>query len=188
MENGFRQTYTKARPIRTVEDFSGLRIRVPGPSMILEVSEALGATPVPVVLHDIPTALAEGRVDGHENPLIVMDVQGLHEVTPYVSLTRHMWTGFNVVGNLKFWQSLPEDIQAIVDRNVTKAVAAQRAYTQHMNDTLADVLVGRGMILTRTNTESCRRKLVADGFYARWKEKLGATAWKLLEDEVGKLG
>jgi tripartite ATP-independent transporter DctP family solute receptor len=188
MENGFRQTYTKSKAIRTVADFAGLRIRVPGPSMIMDVSAALGATPVPVVLHDIPKALAEGRVDGHENPLIVMDVQGLHEVTPQVSLTRHMWTGFNVVGNLKFWQSLPEDIQAIVDRHVTKAVAAQRAYTQHMNDTLADVLAGRGMTITRTDTESCRRRLVADGFYARWKEKLGTTAWSLLEDEVGRIG
>jgi tripartite ATP-independent transporter DctP family solute receptor len=188
MENGFRQTYTKERPIRTVEDFAGLRIRVPGPSMIMDVSAALGATPVPVVLHDIPKALAEGRVDGHENPLIVMDVQGLHAVTPHVSLTRHMWTGFNVVANLEFWQSLPEDVQAVVDRNVTKAVAAQRAYTIGMNDTLADVLVGRGMILTRTDTESCRRRLVAEGFYARWREKLGRTAWTLLEDEVGRLG
>jgi len=188
MENGFRQTYTKAKPIRTVADFEGLRIRVPGPSMIMDVSAALGATPVPIVLHEIPKALADGRVDGHENPLIVMDVQGLHEVTPYVSLTRHMWTGFNVIGNLAFWQSLPEDVQDIVDRHVTRAVAAQRAYTQHMNDTLAQVLVGRGMILTQTDIVTCRAKVEASGFYARWKEKLGRTAWSLLENEVGRLG
>lgn len=188
MENGFRQTYTKDRPIRTVADFAGLRLRVPGPSMILEVAAALGATPVPVVLHDIPRALTEGRIDGHENPLVVMDVQGLHAQTPYVSLTRHMWTGFNVIANLKFWQSLPEDVRAIVDRHVTRAVAAQRADTIRMNETLAAVLVGRGMILTETDTESCRRRLVGEGFYARWKEKLGRTAWRLLEEEVGKLG
>jgi hypothetical protein len=57
-----------------------------------------------------------------------------------------------------------------------------------MNDTLAEVLVGRGMVLTRTDTGSCRDRLVAAGFYARWKETLGRTAWNLLEDEVGTLG
>jgi tripartite ATP-independent transporter DctP family solute receptor len=188
MENGFRQTFMFDRPIRHVDDLAGMKIRTPAAGMIRDVMASLGAEPVVINILDIRKALEERRVDGHENPLIVMHVGGFDALTPYVSLTRHMWTGFNVIGSAKFWDRLPEDVQAIVDANVTRAVAAQRAYTIDMNERLAGMLAGRGAIVTEADTESFRRKLRADGFYARWKERVGATAWGLLEESVGVVG
>ncbi len=188
MENGFRQTYMFDRPIRHVDDLAGMKIRTPGAAMIRDVLASLGAEPVVINILDIRRALEERRVDGHENPLIIMDVGGFHELTPYLNITRHMWTGFNVIANLQFWNGLPADIQQVVERNVTKFVAAQRAYTIRMNDTLAPVLVERGMILTGSDTESFRARLRANGFYERWKAQLGSTAWDILEECVGKVG
>lgn len=188
LENGFRQTYMFDRAIRTVDDLAGMRIRTPASGMIRDCMAGLGAQPVVINILELRRALEERRVDGHENPLVIMDVGGFHELTPYLNITRHMWTGFNLIGNLKFWQSLPEDIQAIVERNVTKHVARQRAYTVDMNDRLAPVLVGRGMVLTHSDTGSFRQRLRADGFYARWRERVGARAWSLLQDCVGSIG
>lgn len=188
MENGFRQTFMFDRAIRTVDDLAGMKIRTPGAAMIRDVITSLGAISVVINILEIRQALEQRVVDGHENPLVIMDVGGFHKLTPYLNITRHMWTGFNVVANLKFWNSLPSDVQTIVDANVTKFVAAQRAYTIGMNDTLAPILVGRGMILTHTDIETFKQELIADGFYARWKSQLGATAWNLLEHHVGKLG
>lgn len=188
LENGFRQTYMFERAIRTVDDLAGMKIRTPAAAMIRDVLASLGAEPVVINILRIQEALRERRVDGHENPLIIVDVGGFHAITPYLNITRHMWTGFNVIANLEFWNGLPPDIQAIVDANVTKFAAAQRAYTVGMNDTLAETLVSRGMTLTHSDIESFRRKLRADGFYDRWKAQLGAKAWGLLEDHVGKVG
>jgi len=75
-----------------------------------------------------------------------------------------------------------------VDANVTKFVAAQRAYTIDMNDRLAGMLTAQGATVTQGDTESFRQKLRENGFYERWKERVGSTAWQLLEESVGKVG
>lgn len=188
MENGFRQTFMFDRPIRHVDDLAGMRIRTPAAGMIRDVMAALGAEPVVVNILDIRAALERRAVDGHENPLIVMEVGGFHELTPHVSLTRHMWTGFNLIGSLAFWQRLPPDVQAVVEAEVARCVAAQRAYTIGMNGSLAASFAARGMTVTAPDTESFRRRLREAGFYSRWREKVGATAWTLLEDGVGPVG
>lgn len=188
LENGFRQTFMFARPIRTVDDLAGQRIRTPAAGMIRDTMASLGATPTAINILDLRQALSERRVDGHENPLIILDVGGFHEITPFVSITQHMWTGFNLIASKKFWDRLPEDVRDIVDRNVTRHVARQRAYTVGMNDTLADAFVRRGMTVTRADIATFKAKLKADGFYRRWRERVGAKAWSLLEQEVGAVG
>lgn len=187
MENGFRQICTFAHPIRHVDDLAGLKLRTPSSGMIRDAIASLGAEAVVVNLIDIHDALASRRVDGHENPLVIFEVNRFWDVTPYLSITNHMWTGFNVIGNLAFWDRLPPDVQAIVDANVTRCVAAQRAYTIEMNEKLSPILVGKGMILTHADTESFKRKLRSVGFYERWKAQVGSKSWALLEEQVGRV-
>jgi TRAP-type C4-dicarboxylate transport system substrate-binding protein len=164
-----------------------MKIRTPAAGMIRDTMAALGAEPVVINILKIREALEARQVDGHENPLIIMEVGGFHDLTPYLNITRHMWTGFNLIASRRFWDRLPSDIQTVVDANVTRCVAAQRAYTIGMNDRLAPILVERGMILTQTDTESLKRTLRGEGFYARWKAQVGASAWRLLEDAVGRI-
>jgi TRAP-type C4-dicarboxylate transport system substrate-binding protein len=114
-------------------------------------------------------------------------VNKLYEVTRYVSTTNHMWSGFNLLANLKFWDSLPADVQEVVRRNVKKYVAMQRAYTDNLNRELKDKLAARGLIFNTADVATFRAKL-GEGFYQRWKRAFGQTAWSLLEREVGKLG
>jgi tripartite ATP-independent transporter DctP family solute receptor len=186
LENGFRQIATFDRPIRTPEDLRGLRIRVPDAAMIRDVFAALGAEPVAIDMGELAQAVRERRVDGHENPLIVFDVTKLYAVTRCISLTSHMWTGFNLLASLAFWKRLPEDVQEVVERNVRTFVAAQRAQTQTMNRELARTFAERGAHVTLADRASFRRAL-GDAFYRRWKERLGTTAWGLLEAEVGRI-
>src|SRR5437879_3261869 len=98
-----------------------------------------------------------------------------------------MWSGFNLLANLKFWSSLPSDVQEIVQRNVRKYVAMQRAYTDSLNRELEAKLAARGMIFNVADVSTFRARL-GGGFYQRWKGEFGAQAWSLLEREVGKLG
>jgi len=132
-------------------------------------------------------ALKTRRVDGQENPLVITEVNKLYEVTRYVSTTNHMWSGFNLLANLKFWDGLPADVQEVVQRNVKKYVAMQRAYTDNLNRELKDKLAARGLIFNTADVATFRTKL-GEGFYQRWKKAFGQTAWSLLEREVGKLG
>ena len=187
MENGFRQIVSVDRPIRSADDLAGYRMRVPAGRIFTEVFEALGATPVTVSVDHLYSALRDGEVDGQENPLIVTEENRLYEICKYVSITNHIWSGFNVYGNLAFWNALPRDVQDIVNRNVRRSVTAQRNNVRKVNAALERGLSDRGMIFNTTDIATFRRRLNA-GFYARCKSEIGQTAWSLLELEVGRLG
>jgi TRAP-type transport system periplasmic protein len=187
LENGFRQISMVERPVRTADDLRGVRIRVPDGNMFRDLFASLDAQPVTVNIRDLYEALKTRRVDAQENPLVITEVNKLYEVTRYISVTNHMWSGFNLLANLNFWNGLPPDVQEVVLRNVRKYVAAQRAYTDSLNGELATTLTGRGMVFNTADVTTFRRKL-GGGFYQRWKDQFGATAWTLLEEQVGRLG
>jgi TRAP-type C4-dicarboxylate transport system substrate-binding protein len=140
-----------------------------------------------VNLRELYAALAERQVDGQETPLAVVEVNRLYEVSKYVSLTSHMWSGFNLIGNLDFWRSLPERVREIVNRAVATHVERQRAYTVDFNRELETKLATeRGMVFNTADGASFRVVLSGD-FYRRWRQELGGTAWRLLEDAAGRL-
>ena len=186
LENGFRHIVSIDRPVRHAADLAGYRMRIPDGRMFEDVFRTLGATPVVVNIRDLYGALRERRVDGQENPLAVVEVNRLYEVTRYVSLTGHMWSGFNLIGNLAFWRRLPEDVQEIVKRAVATHVERQRVYTDAFNRGLETRLASeRGMVFNVADGASFRAALSGD-FYRRWRRDLGEGAWRLLEDAVGK--
>jgi tripartite ATP-independent transporter DctP family solute receptor len=187
LENGFRQISMVDKPIRRAADLRDVKMRVPDGQMFRDVFTALEAEPVTVNIRELYEALKNRRVDGQENPLVITEVNRLYEVTRYVSITNHMWSGFNLLANLKFWNSLPGEVQEIVERNVQKYVALQRAYTDGLNRELGAKLAARGLVFNSADIATFRAKL-GGGFYQKWKSQLGARAWALLEEQVGKLG
>ncbi len=186
MENGFRHISTVDRKIVSADDLAGMRIRVPEGRIFDDTFKSLGATPTPVFVLDLHRALADGRVDGQENPLAITESLNLADVTRHIALTSHMWSGFNLIANPGFWNRLGTDLRALVVRNVQKHIGHQRAHTAQLNRELEHTLAQRGMQFTRPDIASFRAKL-AGGFYRRWKKEFGSTAWTLLEAGVGKL-
>jgi tripartite ATP-independent transporter DctP family solute receptor len=187
LENGFRHISSNKGPIRDASDLQGLRIRVPDGEMFRDLFRSLGAEPVTVNIRELYAALREGRVDAQENPLVITEVNRLFDVQRNMSLTGHMWSGFNLLANARFWNALPEDVRDVAARHARRSVAAQHAYTDALNRELETRLASRGMAINRADTDSFRRAL-AGGFYARWRERFGNTAWTALEAEVGRLG
>jgi tripartite ATP-independent transporter DctP family solute receptor len=185
-ENGFRHITSSTHPIRDVSDLRGMKIRVPASQMFADCFKSLGADPVSVNTNKLYDALKSGMVEGQENPLAIADAFKLYEVQRYVSLTAHMWSGYNLLANLAMWRKLPSDIQDVIQRNAVKYVKLQRADNVALNASLQDGLAKHGMIFNTADTSGFRAPL-AD-FYRRWKEHLGTKAWTMLEAHVGRLG
>lgn len=180
LENGFRHVVSIERPVRCAEDLAGYRMRIPAGRMFEDFFRSLGAMPVVVNIRELYAALKERKVDGQENPLVVTEVNRLYEVCRYVSLTAHMWSGFNLIANLAFWRRVPEDVQEVVNRAVATHIARQRAYTESENRALERRLAAqRGMMFNQADVASFRAAL-AGGFYRRWRTELGPRAWSLL--------
>ena len=186
LENGFRHICSVARKVRDPDDLAGYRMRVPAGRILGELFAALGATPVVVNIDGLYAALRNGQVDGHENPLAITEVNRLDEVTSHIALTQHVWSGFNLIANLAYWNGLTEPSRAAICAAAKRHVARQRAYTVDLNRTLEARLRAKGMQVEHVQRGAFREKLGA-ALYARWKERCGTTAWRLLQDAVGRL-
>ena len=178
-DNGMRHIAGPLRPITRPDDLIGLRMRVPAGQMVAETFRALGAEPITINSDGIDDALKTGKVDAQENPLALVDLFTIYEVVKYVSMTNHMWSGFNLLAHLPTWQGLPGDITAVIERNVMKYVRLQRRDQGQMNARLRTDLARRGLLFNDVAPGPFRNKL--SGMYATWKERLGTKGWSLLE-------
>jgi TRAP-type transport system periplasmic protein len=185
-DNGMRQVATVPRPITKPEDFAGMKIRVPPGQMMLDTFSAFGAQPVTTPANLIYDSLKTRKVDAQENPLAILQGFKLYELIKFVSMTNHMWSGFNAMAHPASWKALPDDIKQVIERNVTKYVRQQRLDQAALNAALGDDFVKRGLVFNEVDQTAFRARL--PGVYAIWKEKLGSKCWSLLEAETGKLG
>jgi tripartite ATP-independent transporter DctP family solute receptor len=185
MDNGFHHLTTSTKPIRTVDDLAGMKIRTPVQKMTVEFFEALGAKPMTFTLNRLYEVCRDRIVDGQTDPLAIVVLLKLYEVQTYLSLTNHWWSGFTLVANEQAWNALPADIRAIVDRHAQAAALAQRGDIERLNGGAIEVLRARGMVVNEADTSGFRKPLRA--FYGRWKAIYGDKAWALLEARVGKL-
>jgi tripartite ATP-independent transporter DctP family solute receptor len=183
-DNGMRQIGGRSRPVARPPDLSGMRMRVPAGRMVADMFRTLGAEPVTINSNGIYDALAGGVVDAQENPLALIESFRLHEVTKYVSLTNHMWSGFNLLAHLPTWRRLPGDVRGVIERNVARYVRLQRQDQERTNARLVVDLAARGLVFNRVEIEPFRRQL--SGFYREWKRMLGNRCWTLLEEAAGR--
>lgn len=184
-DNGMRHIAGSKRPIAAPEDLVGIRMRVPAGQLVADTFKAFGAEPVTINSNGIYAALKSGTVDAQENPLALVELFKLYEVVKYVSMTSHMWSGFNLLAHLPTWTRLPEDIKRIIERNVTKYVRLQRDDQERTNGRLREELARRGLLFNDVDATPFRRQL--SGVYTTWKERLGTRCWSLLESATGPL-
>lgn len=102
---GTRQT-TSNRPIYSIEDFDGMKLRVPEVDFLVEYAKAVGAIPAPVAFSELYLALQTNQVDAQENPLPTIDVGKLYEVQKNLAITNHFIASKCIFVSDKIWSSL----------------------------------------------------------------------------------
>ena len=186
-DNGFRQTTSGTKPIKTPDDFKGFKIRVPVSPLWTSMFTALGASPASINFSEVYSALQTHIVDGQENPLTLIDTAKLYEVQKYCSLTNHMWDGFWFLANQRAWDRLPKDLQEIVAREVNAGAVAEREDLAKAGKDVKNQLESKGMVFNDVDTAAFRERLKQAGFYKEWRGKFGEPAWKVLEGAAGEL-
>ncbi len=186
-DNGFRQTTTSTKPIKTPDDFRGVKLRVPVSPLWTSMFTALGASPTSINFSEVYSALQTKIVDGQENPLNLIETAKLFEVQKYCSLTNHMWDGFWFLANRRAWERLPKDVQDIVAREIDQAALAERADLATASTAVKAALESRGLTFNDVDTAQFQDKLRQAGFYKEWRGKYGEDAWHVLEESVGQI-
>ncbi|MDK2800348.1 MAG: TRAP-type transport system periplasmic protein [Clostridiales bacterium] len=122
---GFRMVASNKGAINTLDDFKGLKIRVPEAPLFLSAFKALGANPTPIPWGEIYTSMQTHVVDAFENSPTVVYQYKLQEVIKYLSATNHIWEGGVIMISEDFYKKLPEDIQKALQEAVKVSVEHQ---------------------------------------------------------------
>ncbi|PKO31038.1 MAG: C4-dicarboxylate ABC transporter [Betaproteobacteria bacterium HGW-Betaproteobacteria-9] len=176
-DNGFKHM-SADRPLREVSDFQNLRLRVQSSRVIAAQMHALGARPVPLPFSATRDALALGIVQGTENPLSNFWTQGMHEVQPHLSLTRHGYLGYAVITSERFWSRLPAANQRLLRTALDEAIAFGNRITQTQHDkALASLRAwGRTTIHEPSTAQRANLARAVEPVYAELGRRIGA-AW-----------
>ena len=116
MEQGFRVTLTVRRVINGVQDFEGLKIREPEDKVLVRTFQLVKARPTVIAWGEVYTSLQTGVVDCFDNSKSSYLSLKFYEVAKHYSLTEHFIIPNLFIMGLKFYNSLPKDIQNAIVR------------------------------------------------------------------------
>lgn len=142
---GFRHISNNVRPIETVEDVSGLKIRTMTTPLHLEMFEAMGANPTPMDFSELFSALQQGVVDGQENPLSNIYSNKLHEVQKYLTLDGHVFTFVTFVVAKDWFDALDATQQQAIRDGVDIATAHMSASCVSEDEVALEAMIAEGI-------------------------------------------
>ena len=172
-------------PIRHLADFKGKKIRVLASKFQMVPIERLGATPVAMTLGDVVPALQQGAIDGAVGGIVVFTPMHFNDAAKYVTETGQPAVFVAVEINKSWYQSLPEDLQKVVDDD---AAAGQAAIGPQANEIVGKARKGwtgtGGELISLPAAEQAdmmKTFLAADEEVAKAKPALDA-AYKIVTD------
>lgn len=187
LDSGYRNITTSTRPITSVDDLKGMKMRVPPSPVWISLFTALGASPTSITINELYSALQTKIVDGQENPLTAIEAGKYYEVQKYCSITEHMWDGLWIIANGKRMKALAKDDLALITKYFEISTDKQRTETARLNTSLEGTLKEKGLAFNSPDKAPFRAVLSKAGFYADWKSKYGPESWAVLEKYSGAL-
>jgi len=119
--NGFRM-FSSNKTIDSMEDFKGLRIRMPNIPNYITLGKLLGANVTPMPISEVFSALEQKVVDGQDNPIATLRASGWYEVQSDVLESKHMFSPNIYIINSNFWKGLTPEQQKVIEE-ASKAAA-----------------------------------------------------------------
>lgn len=126
LDAGTRNFYTVDKPIETVEDLKGLKIRVQQSPTNIEMMDRLGGSATPMGFGDVYTSLQANIIDGAENNELALTDNGHGDVCKYYSYSMHQMIPDILIGSNDFLDGLSDDERAIFEEGFELANQVQR--------------------------------------------------------------
>ena len=125
-DSGARSIYNSVRPVRTLADMRGLRIRVQQSELMVDMIKALGAEPIELPYGQVGTGLSTRLIDGAENNWPSYVTTNHYKLAPYYTLTEHTMGPELLVMSPRAWESLSAEDQDIFRDAARKSSAYMR--------------------------------------------------------------
>ena len=125
-DSGARSLYTAKKPIRTLADAKGMKIRVQQSDLWVALLEAMGANATPMPFGEVYTALKTGLVDGAENNYPSYESSRHFEVAKFYSVTEHSLAPEMLLFSKKTWDTLSSEDQKAIRQAAKESVPYMR--------------------------------------------------------------
>ena len=193
-DGGFRNITNNVRPIVTMKDFAGIKMRVQESPMIIATYEAIpGVTPVPVPIGDLYTSLDQGIVDAQENPALLIRDFKLNEVQDYMTLTGHSYFPRLLMINENVWKSIEPADQAIFEAAADEMKKFKNAFYADADQKVLAELAESGMEIVEPGAGLMDDlfEIMKEQVYPKFYAEIGSgdeAAGRDIVDAIVKLG
>ena len=174
-DNGFK-IMSANKPLTKPADFQGLKMRIQSSKVLEAQFRALGALPQVLAFSEVYQALQTGVVDGSENTPSNMYTQKHNEVQKHITISNHGYIGYAVIANKKFWDGLPADVRAQLEKAMKESTVLANQVAQKENDDATAAMIA---------SKSSTFYTLTDAEKADWKKAL-LPVYQEMEKRVGK--
>jgi tripartite ATP-independent transporter DctP family solute receptor len=169
---------TTNKPIKTVDDVKGLKMRVPNVPVFMQFWRGVGAQPTPMAFGEVFTSLQTGVIDAQENPLALIKSASFFEVQKYVNRTEHVRSWIYLAIGEKSYNKLNAEQKLAIQEAAKRAQAFERQIYLADEQKLEAELKAKGMTFVDTDQS---------GFAKKAKESVMAAAKDELKPTIQKL-
>jgi TRAP-type transport system periplasmic protein len=205
-ENGFRQVTNNRLAIHRPEDVKGLKLRVVGSPIFIDIFRQLGADPVDMNWGDAVTAFQQGVVDGQENPVGVLIPVQIWQYNKYATFWNYLVDPLIVYWNKKEWDAFPKDIQKALREAAIESGRFETALCRagldgqkslnilknEFNHTMefpepVKTMEGKGMTVTFLSDDDLKAFIKATKpVYDKWIPKIGTELYEKAKADMAK--
>jgi tripartite ATP-independent transporter DctP family solute receptor len=166
MDAGARNFYDTKKPIKTMADLKGMKIRVMGNPMFVEMANSMGANGIAMGYDQVFTSLQTGVVDGAENnpPSFVFDNH--YQVAKFYTVDEHLIVPEMVVMSKKIYDSMSKDDQALVVKYAKEAQQEERKLWDVYEKQAMDKAAAAGITITQVSAAD--KKVFQDAVKPVW--------------------
>ncbi len=182
MDAGARNFYNTKKPIKTMADLKGMKVRVMGNPMFVEMANSMGGNGIAMGYDQVFSALQTGVVDGAENnpPSFVFDNH--YQVAKYYTVDEHLIVPEMVVFSKKAWDAMSKDDQALLVKFAKEAQQEERKLWEVYEQQAMDKAKAAGITITQVSDSD--KKAFQDAVKPVWDKygpKYEATVKRIQE-------
>lgn len=167
---GFRET-TSSKPISSMADLKGLKIRIQSNEVHQDIFNALGASPTVISFSELYTAMEQGTVDAQENPYVNIYSNTYYEVQKYLVETNHVFQVATLLISKQTYDELTDEQKSWVDTAAAYAADVEWQATIEDNEKAKQGCIDAGMqFVTIDHNEMLN---ATKGVYDKYADRYG---------------
>ena len=169
---GTRQTSSN-KPLYSIDDYKGLRIRTPNSRGLKDWAEAMGGRPTTIAFNEVYLALKTNSVDAQENPLPTIESMKFYEAQAAVAIDNHVIQDKSIIFSQKRWDSLTSEQQGWLKTAGKAAKDESIKLVTESTDSIIEFFKSEGLTITYPDVEPMRKAMAP--YYTKIEKELGVS-------------